>query len=61
VHALIETAGQPDPSTVIAQAPPGTTYESGARVGITVAPGKTFLFDAETGSADLSRDRVATA
>ncbi len=48
-------------STVIVQAPPGTTYDPGARVGITVAPGKTFVFDAETGRADPARDRIATA
>jgi sn-glycerol 3-phosphate transport system ATP-binding protein len=61
VHALVEISGGTDVSTVIAQAAPGTTYDSGARVGFTVAPGKTYVFDAETGSAALSRDRIATA
>ena len=49
------------PAPVIAQAPPGTSYDSGAAIGFTVAPGKTYVFDAETGRADLARDRVTTA
>jgi sn-glycerol 3-phosphate transport system ATP-binding protein len=46
---------------VIVQAPPGTSFEPGAPIGIAVAPGKTFVFDAETGRADPTRDRVMTA
>ena len=61
VHALVEGDGPDSTTTVIAQAPPGTTYDSGAAVGLTVAPGKTFLFDAETGRADVVRARVTTA
>jgi sn-glycerol 3-phosphate transport system ATP-binding protein len=64
VHALIDAeGGGPDaaPTAVIVQAPPGTSFEPGARIGITVTPGKTYLFDAETGRADLSSDRVLSA
>ncbi len=60
VHAWVGTGDGPDVA-VIAQAPPGTSYDSGAQVGLTVAPAKTYLFDAETGLADLTRDRVTTA
>jgi sn-glycerol 3-phosphate transport system ATP-binding protein len=62
VHALVDTDGGGGAAApVIAQAPPGTSYASGAAVGFTVAPGKTYVFDAETGLADLVRDRVTTA
>jgi multiple sugar transport system ATP-binding protein len=61
VHALVAAGDGADPTAVVAQAPPGTSYDSGARVGITVAPGKTYLFAAETGRADVARDRVTTA
>jgi len=62
VHALVGTDGGGGAAApVIAQAPPGTSYDSGAAVGFTVAPGKTYVFDAETGRADLARDRVTTA
>jgi len=73
VHALVETGagGAPDLGTgiggdaslssVIVEAPPGTTYDPGDRIAFTVAPGKTFVFDAETGRAHLARDRVTTA
>jgi sn-glycerol 3-phosphate transport system ATP-binding protein len=65
VHALVDadsTGPEGTPSNVIAQAPPGTAYDSGVRVGFSVAPGKTYVFDAETGQAALpARDRVTTA
>jgi sn-glycerol 3-phosphate transport system ATP-binding protein len=64
VHALVDGSGaESSPTKVIAQAPPGTTYDPGARVGLTVAPGKTFVFDAETGRAapPPTRERIATA
>ena len=48
-----------DPTTVIVQAPPGTFFDAGARVGLTVPPAKTYLFDAETGAADLTPERIA--
>jgi sn-glycerol 3-phosphate transport system ATP-binding protein len=65
VHALVDATGSgPDatPTSVIVQAPPGTSYDPGARVGCTVAPGKTFVFDAETGrAAPPARNHVTTA
>jgi sn-glycerol 3-phosphate transport system ATP-binding protein len=66
VHALVDadsTGPEGTPSNVIAQAPPGTAYDSGVRVGFSVAPGKTYVFDAETGQAapPPARDRVTTA
>jgi sn-glycerol 3-phosphate transport system ATP-binding protein len=64
VHTLVDAAGTgagASPTPVIVQAPPGTTFEPGARIGLTVAPGKTYVFDAETGRSDLTRDRVTTA
>ena len=64
VHALVDARGvgaEVSPTSVIMQAPPGTSFEPGARVGVTVAPGKTYVFDAETGRADLTRARVTTA
>ncbi|HET8665628.1 MAG TPA: sn-glycerol-3-phosphate ABC transporter ATP-binding protein UgpC [Nocardioides sp.] len=62
VHAWVATGEGDDENVVIAQAPPGTAYDSGARVGLVIAPGKTYLFDAETGLAEQQpRDRAATA
>jgi len=65
VHALVEAGGpgsDAPPTSVIAQAPPGTSYDSGAAVGFAVAPGKAFVFDAETGqAAPPARDHVTTA
>jgi multiple sugar transport system ATP-binding protein len=64
VHALVDAEGSgagASPTSVIVQAPPGTTFEPGAPIGIAVATGKTFVFDAETGRADPTRDRVMTA
>jgi sn-glycerol 3-phosphate transport system ATP-binding protein len=64
VHALVHAQGSgpgASPTAVIVQAPPGTSFDPGVPIGITVARGKTFVFDAETGRADLARDRVTTA
>ncbi len=63
VHALVDTGSETDasPAAVIVQALPGTSFDAGARIGLTVAPGKTYVFDAESGRAALSRDRVTTA
>jgi sn-glycerol 3-phosphate transport system ATP-binding protein len=60
VHALVDAGGgsEDSPTSVVVQAPPGTSYEPGARIGVTVAPGKTYLFDAETGRADPAYDAV---
>jgi sn-glycerol 3-phosphate transport system ATP-binding protein len=61
VHAWVDTGSGAEPTVVIAQAPPGTSYDPGAGIGLVVAQGKTYTFDAETGRADVARDRVTTA
>jgi sn-glycerol 3-phosphate transport system ATP-binding protein len=68
VHALVDAGAAASgpgasaaPTTVIVQAPPGTALEPGAQIGLTASPDKTYVFDAETGRADPSRDRIASA
>jgi sn-glycerol 3-phosphate transport system ATP-binding protein len=61
VHAWVATEDASEDVLVIAQAPPGTSYDAGARVGLAVTAGKTYLFDAETGRAEVTRERAATA
>jgi sn-glycerol 3-phosphate transport system ATP-binding protein len=61
VHAWVSTGDASDDVPVIAQAPPGTAYDAGAQVGLVVTTGKTYLFDAETGRAEVTRERAATA
>jgi sn-glycerol 3-phosphate transport system ATP-binding protein len=63
VHVLVDAAGSPDgdaTTRVIVQAPPTTVFDPGAAVGLTVSPAKTYLFDAETGAADRSPQRVVS-
>jgi sn-glycerol 3-phosphate transport system ATP-binding protein len=61
VHALVDAdPASPAPTTVVVQAPPGTMLDPGAGIGLTASPGKTYLFDAETGRADLTGDPVAS-
>jgi sn-glycerol 3-phosphate transport system ATP-binding protein len=43
---------------VIVQAAPDTMLDPGTRVGLTMAPEKTYLFDAETGVAQRARERI---
>jgi sn-glycerol 3-phosphate transport system ATP-binding protein len=65
MHVLVDAHhGSSDggpPTPVIIQAPPGTRFDSGARIGLTVSPAKIYLFDSETGAADLTSTRVASA
>jgi sn-glycerol 3-phosphate transport system ATP-binding protein len=65
LHVLVDAdPGSPDgvpPTPVIVQVPPGTVFDSGTRIGLTVSPGKIHLFHAETGAADLTPRRVASA
>jgi sn-glycerol 3-phosphate transport system ATP-binding protein len=44
---------------VIAQAPAGIALESGTRIGLAIAPQRTYFFDAETGDARRSRERIS--
>jgi sn-glycerol 3-phosphate transport system ATP-binding protein len=61
VHALVDddTAPGEAATAVIVLAPPTTRFDPGARIGLSISPTKTHLFDAETGVADLIPDRVA--
>ena len=45
---------------MIVQAPPGTSFDAGAAVGLTVAPAKTYLFDAETGGPTSPASAITT-
>jgi sn-glycerol 3-phosphate transport system ATP-binding protein len=45
--------------SVIIQAPPGTSLEPGTLVGLRIRQDKTYLFDADSGQARLSRESVA--
>ncbi|CAN5241811.1 sn-glycerol-3-phosphate ABC transporter ATP-binding protein UgpC [soil metagenome] len=58
VNALVETSngGQ---TRVVVHAPADTAPEIGTRVGISMTPEKTYLFDADTGQAQLSRERIS--
>jgi sn-glycerol 3-phosphate transport system ATP-binding protein len=70
VHTWVErqpTAGLSDPTgdrdgqareTVVVQAPPGTSVVPGTLVGLRIRPGKAYLFDAVSGTAQLSRESV---
>ncbi|WP_137145447.1 ABC transporter ATP-binding protein [Mycolicibacterium sp. CR10] len=54
VTALVE--GQ---ARVVVQAPAGTRLAAGARIGLVVPPEWTYFFDAETGVAGVSRERIS--
>ncbi|MGE0217751.1 ABC transporter ATP-binding protein [Mycolicibacterium sp.] len=56
VTALVDVDGTP--TRVIAQAPAGTEFESGARIGLVLPPERTYFFDAETGDAQVHRERI---
>ena len=58
VTALVDTGGASE-TRVIVQAPAGTQLEPGARIGLVMPPERTYFFDAETGDARLSRERIA--
>ncbi|AQT81400.1 glycerol-3-phosphate ABC transporter ATP-binding protein [Mycolicibacterium litorale] len=57
VHTLVHVDGEP--ARVVVAAPPGTFYDPGAAVALGLSPEKTYLFDAETGSAVRSRERIS--
>ncbi|MCV7229250.1 ABC transporter ATP-binding protein [Mycolicibacterium komossense] len=58
VNALVDTAGAA-PARVIAQASPDTMLPAGSTVGLKLRADRTYLFDAETGSAQRSRERIS--
>jgi sn-glycerol 3-phosphate transport system ATP-binding protein len=59
VTAIVDRADGSSETRVIAQAPPGVALESGTRIGLAMAPERTYFFDAETGDARRSRERIS--
>ena len=47
-----------DATQVIVQAPAGTDYAPGTAIGLALPPQHTYFFDAETGEAQLHRERL---
>jgi sn-glycerol 3-phosphate transport system ATP-binding protein len=47
-----------DETRVIVQAPAGLALDSGTRIGLTMAPERTYFFDAVTGDARRARERI---
>ncbi len=56
VHTLVHTDGGPD--RVVVHAAPGTVFDPGTAVRLGLSPETTYLFDAATGSASRSRERI---
>ena len=54
-----ELPGESAELRVIVQAPAGTELESGTRIGLVLPPERTYFFDAETGDARSSRERIS--
>jgi sn-glycerol 3-phosphate transport system ATP-binding protein len=64
VTALVDVRDDSLPGTaaqtrVIVQAPAGNDWESGTRIGLVMPPERTYFFDAETGDARRSRERIS--
>jgi len=57
VTAQVEVDGGRVP--VIVNAPAGTELASGARIGLALPQERTYFFDAETGDARRTRERVS--
>jgi len=60
VNALVE-ASDNAPTSVVVQAPPDTVLDVGTSVALKFNPEKTYLFDAVTGSARVTRERISLA
>ena len=60
VNALVELSDG-GPASIVVQAPPDTYLDAGTSVGLKLTPEKTYLFDAVTGSAQLTRERIPLA
>jgi sn-glycerol 3-phosphate transport system ATP-binding protein len=58
VNALVEVP-EATRARVVVHAPPDTVLYAGTPVGLKLTPEKTYLFDAETGSAQLARERIS--
>jgi sn-glycerol 3-phosphate transport system ATP-binding protein len=64
VTALVDVHDDDSPSApkaarVIIQAPAGTDFDAGTRIGLEMPPDRTYFFDADTGDVRASRERVA--
>ncbi|KAA0099964.1 sn-glycerol-3-phosphate ABC transporter ATP-binding protein UgpC [Mycolicibacterium sp. P1-18] len=57
-HALV-TAIVAEDTRVVVQAPAATLLDPGTRVGLAMPPERTYFFDAVTGDAHRSRERIA--
>ncbi|SBS70366.1 glycerol-3-phosphate transporter subunit; ATP-binding component of ABC superfamily [uncultured Mycobacterium sp.] len=57
VTALVDS-GDAETSRVIVHAPAGTDLPAGSRIGLELPPERTYFFDADTGNARPSRERV---
>ena len=53
-----DSATAPKEARVIIQAPAGTDFDSGTKIGLEMPPDRTYFFDAETGNVRNSRERV---
>ena len=49
----------PKEARVIIQAPAGTDFDPGTRIGLEMPPERTYFFDADTGDVRASRERIA--
>ncbi len=58
VTALVDVAGAA-PTRAVVQAPAGTDYDAGTRIGLELTPERTYFFDADTGAARASREHVS--
>ncbi len=58
VNALVDVQGG-SPARVIAEAAPDTMLAPGTTVGLKLRADRTYLFDAETGSAQRARERIS--
>ncbi|MDT5005846.1 MAG: multiple sugar transport system ATP-binding protein [Mycobacterium sp.] len=64
VTALVDVHDDDSPSApkearVIIQAPAGTDFDPGTRIGLEMPPERTYFFDADTGDVRASRERIA--
>jgi sn-glycerol 3-phosphate transport system ATP-binding protein len=55
--ALVDSADA-ETSRVIVHAPAGTDLPAGSRIGLELPPERTYFFDADTGNARPSRERI---
>jgi sn-glycerol 3-phosphate transport system ATP-binding protein len=63
VTALVEAQNDSSSGSaatrVVLQAPAGTDYDAGTRIGLEMPPESTYFFDADTGDVRRSQERIA--